>query len=350
MKNKGVITKRSCYASFVLALFLLCAIRSNALNPQFISIADSIVKYQLDNGGWVKNQNWENGADAQYISECNQSGIGACIDNKATWGEMRHLAMAYSMQGKEQYRQSFIKGLKYLLSAQYFNGGWPQYFPARTLGHYSSHITFNDGAMVNVLRLMRDISCGLRPFDSLIIPDTLIASVKQAYEKGVECILNCQIVVDGMPTVWCQQHDSITLLPAQGRAYELPSFSAHGETPDIINFLMDIDSPSERVVRAVDNAIRWLKEHELKDVALEHFVNNEGKPDIRIVHSEEANGLWARFYDLQNAKPLFCDRDGIPQIHIEDIGYERRMGYSWFGNSPAKVIERYEEWRLRNIF
>ena len=127
----------------------------------------------------------------------------------------------------------------------------------------------------------------------------------------------------------------------QGRAYELPSFSAHGETSDIINLLMNIDKPSERVVHAVDNAIRWLEEHELKGITLEHFVNKDGKPDVRVVKSDGANGLWGRFYDLQNGEPFFCDRDGIPKRNIEDIGYERRIGYSWLGNSPKHIIKRY---------
>lgn len=350
MKNKCAITERRYYASFVMALFLLCAIQVNAQNLQLISIADSIVKYQLDNGGWVKNQNWENGPDALYISGCNQAGIGACIDNKATWGEMLHLATAFSMQGNEKYRQSFIKGLKYLLSAQYANGGWPQYFPARGKGHYSSHITFNDGAMTGVIRLMRDISLLRNPYSSLNLSDTLVASAKQAYEKGIECILNCQIVIDGKTTVWCQQHDSVNLLPVQGRTYELPSFSGHGETADILNLLMDIDNPTKQVIRSVEAGVSWLIDHEMKDVAPEHFINNEGQSDIRLVRSEGAKGLWARYYDLENAEPFFCGRDGILQRHIRDIDYERRMGYSWLGNSPAKVIERYEEWRLRNLF
>lgn len=315
-----------------------------AQNQQFLDTADSIVKYQLDNGGWVKNQNWRVGANAKYIEECRRSGIGATIDNRATWGEMEHLARAYSMTGKEEYRKSFIKGLHYLLSAQYPNGGWPQYFPARGVGHYSSHITFNDGAMINVMRLMRNLSQRRSHYSMLNLSDTIIEKARRSYEKGVECVLSCQIVVDGEHTVWGLQHDSVTLQPTRARAYELPSFCAHGETVEILNFLMEIDAPSERVVKAVTCAIKWLEEHEMEDVVVERYVNSDGNPDVRLVSKERASGLWARFYDLQNAEPLFCGRDGVPHKRIEDIEYERRMGYSWFGNSPKKVIDRFKYW------
>ena len=54
--------------------------------------------------------------------------------------------------------------------------------------------------------------------------------------------------------------------------------------------------------------------------------------------------MWARFYDLINGEPLFCGRDGVPRKHIEDIEYERRNGYSWYGSQPERLIRRYNEW------
>lgn len=350
IKLQYAIVDMRFFVISIMAVFCMCDSVGFAQNVQLNSIADSIVKYQLPCGGWVKNQEWNKRVDIKYIEQCRTTGIGATIDNGATYSEMRLLAEVYAATGCAQYKESFIRGLHYLLSAQYANGGWPQYFPARGKGHYSSHITFNDGAMTGVIRLMRDIFLLRHPYCLLNLSDTLVASAKQAYEKGIECILNCQIVINGKTTVWCQQHDSINLLPAQGRAYELPSFSGHGETADILNLLMDIDNPTKQVIRSVEAGVSWLIDHEMKDVAPEHFINNEGQPDIRLVRSEGARGLWARFYDLENAEPFFCGRDGIPQRYIGDIDYERRMGYSWFGNSPAKVIERYEEWRLRNLF
>nr|MCR5314000.1 pectate lyase [Bacteroidaceae bacterium] len=96
--------------------------------------------------------------------------------------------------------------------------------------------------------------------------------------------------------------------------------------------------PSDRVKAAIEGAIQWMKDHAIVDMVLETYVNDEGKPDKRLVHKVGAPLLWARYYDLENEEPMFCDRDGIPKKHIEDIGYERRNGYSWLGDSPKKII------------
>ena len=90
-----------------------------------------------------------------------------------------------------------------------------------------------------------------------------------AFDKGVECILNTQIIVDGKPTVWCAQHDEQTLQPASARAYELPSFSG-AESVGIVQLLMNIDHPSQRVIDAVKGAVELRGNGELiKREALE---------------------------------------------------------------------------------
>ena len=57
--------------------------------------------------------------------------------------------------------------------------------------------------------------------------------------------------------------------------------------------------------------------------------------------------LWARYYDLTDCQPFFCDRDGIPRRRIEDIGRERRNGYAWYSTRPAQLFPLYEAWRRR---
>ena len=51
-----------------------------------------------------------------------------------------------------------------------------------------------------------------------------------------------------------------------------------------------------------------------------------------------ADRRWARFYDLEEGKPFFCDRDGIPRRNINDIGPERRNGYQWYNTRPKSII------------
>ncbi len=310
------------------------------------SVADSVVKYQLDNGGWIKNQDWHRSADHHYFEQCNTSGSGATIDNGATWQEMKFIARIYSHHADRHYRKAFLRGLDYLFEAQYANGGFPQFYPQRDgRPTYSDHITFNDGAMINVLRMMKDIAGDVQPYAALQLSDNIRKRARESYERGVQCVLDCQIRVGDEPTVWCMQHDSRTLLPAKARAYEHPTYCGHGETVEIINFLMDEPNPSAEVVHAVTCAVEWLEAHKIENMRLETFVNADGKKDRRLVRSEGASPLWARFYDLADAEPLFCGRDGIPRKCLADIDHERRNGYQWVGDSPRRVIERFKVWK-----
>ena len=314
------------------------------ITKQARAVADNIVRYQMPSGGWAKNQDWGLGPDTVALADMMRTGIGSTIDNGATYTEMEFLAKMYYYTNLIDYRVAFIRGLDYLLEMQYDNGGWPQFYPSRGEGSYSDHITFNDYAMVNVMKFLHEVAENEEPYDMLWLTPEKRKECQQAYDRGVECILNCQIQVDGQPTVWCQQHDEVTLLPAQARAYELPSFCGAGETVGIVELLLSLPNPSERVILAIDGAMRWLENHKIEGKALERYVNAEGKPDIHLVDKPGAQPIWARFYDLLNGEPLFCGRDGIPRKNIEDIEYERRNGYSWYGTQPAKLIKQYEEW------
>jgi len=65
----------------------------------------------------------------------------------------------------------------------------------------------------------------------------------QAVLKGIECILKCQIVVDGKKQAWCAQHDEKNFAPADARTYEKASLSG-SESVGIVDFLMQIENPS----------------------------------------------------------------------------------------------------------
>src|SRR5207249_7229018 len=121
----------------------------------------------------------------------------------------------------DAYRAAFERGLGFIFASQYPNGCWPQRFPLED--NYGKCITFNDDVMTNVMRLLRDIADGRPPF-SFISADER-RKCREAFDRGVDCILACQIRIDGKPTAWCQQYDPKTLEPAAGRAYEFPGLS-----------------------------------------------------------------------------------------------------------------------------
>ena len=104
------------------------------------------------------------------------------IDNNATSTEIRYLSRIYLATGIEKYKDAALEGIRYLLKAQYPNGGWPQFWP-RPKGYYT-HITYNDNAMVNVMNLLRDVYSKKAPYT--YVPDTLCQRAHIAFDKGVE--------------------------------------------------------------------------------------------------------------------------------------------------------------------
>ena len=306
-------------------------------------VGDQLLLYQRDTGGWPKNTDMVEpltAAQKDSVARQKTRQDDSTIDNRATSMQMVFLARLYRQTKDVRYRDAFRKAMTFLLNGQYENGGWPQFWPKNK--GYQVHITYNDNAMVNVLKLMRDVMNHHEPYDEGLIDDNMRQLTAKAFERGIDCILATQIVVDGQPTVWCQQHDAVTLKPAKARAYELPSFCS-AESAEIVLLLMQIPQPDERIVRAVNGAMKWFGEHMITGYRLERYTT-DGKPDLRLVSDEKAAPLWARFYDLEEGKPFFCDRDGLPKRSIAEIGYERRNGYSWYNSKPQELFERYKAW------
>ncbi|MBU1822468.1 MAG: pectate lyase, partial [Bacteroidetes bacterium] len=305
-------------------------------------VAENVLLAQKDIGGWEKNkpyhQKMTEGEKADYVER--KSEIGATFDNGATITELEFLARVYSQTKDAQYKEAFEKGLNYIFVAQYENGGWPQFYPVRTGKSvaYSGHITYNDNAMVNTMEFLRDVFSDQQVFASMQLSDGVKSKAQKAFDKGISCILNTQIVVDGKRTVWCAQHDENTLAPAKARAYELESFSG-AESVGITRLLMSLENPSKEVIASVNGAVKWFEEHKVEGIKLERELDQDGKKNVVVVADKNAPALWARFYDLETKKPYFCDRDGIKRNALADIGSERRNGYSWYTSAPAAVIQ-----------
>lgn len=310
-------------------------------------VADNVLFCQQNIGGWQKNKPYH-----KELSEEEKKAIlkmksapGATIDNGATITEMKFLAKVYSKQPEERFWKGFLAGFNFLLKSQYENGGWPQFYPSRTEGSvsYSSHITYNDNAMVNVMRLLSDVAENTPEFQKLPITEDMRRKAQLAFDKGVSCILKTQIVVNGKPTVWCAQHDEVTMKPAKARAYELPSFSG-AESMAVIQLLMSIKNPSKEVVDAVDSAVKWLDSHKITGKKIAWVPDANGQRNATMVEDPEAAPLVARFYDLDTEKPFVCDRDGIKREKLEELGSERRNGYSWFSGGLRPLLEQYRNW------
>ena len=309
------------------------------------SIAENMLLLQRNYGGWSKFFNKQKVDYKQVFSpmevklaEEQKKLEDATIDNNATTTEIRYLVKAYYKTKNERYLQAARLGVRYLLKAQYANGGWPQYFPDQHL--YRSQITFNDRAMINVLLIMQDIKNAKDGFEIL---SSYVDEAKAAIDKGITCILRTQISIDGKKTIWAAQYDKDTLQPAKARAYELPAL-ASSESSDILLFLMDQPSPTPAIKEAVEAGIRWFDIHAIKDqvvVLIDDATQASGKD--RILQAKQGSLIWARFYDLKNQEPIFVGRDGEPHRNLTAIENERRVGYAWYGNWGDKVNKAYKK-------
>ena len=310
-------------------------------------VAATVLFCQQDNGGWMKNKAYHlpvTKEDSGKVQE-GRSGIGATIDNGATTTEMIFLAKMCNAHPDEKYVKAFNKALDYLLDAQYKNGGWPQFYPFRDgkSVSYASHITYNDNAMVNVLRLLRGVAQAEMPFTVVPLTTGIKEKVQKAYDKGIDCVLKTQVKKDNRLTVWCAQHDEFTLAPANARAYELASFSGF-ESVGIVQLLMEIKDPSKEIITAVTSAMQWLDAHKITGIKVENQPGPDGKKNMLVLQDNNGSALLARFYDLESGQPFFCDRDGIKKSALAEIGTERRNGYSWYSDGFDVLQKKYNNW------
>ncbi|RZF60378.1 pectate lyase [Sphingobacterium corticibacterium] len=320
-------------------------------------IAENVLVSQKDIGGWVKNQPYHHvfSDSLRTYYKRTKNDVGGTFDNGSTISELRFLAKVYTHFKDERYKEAFNKGLDYIFLAQYDNGGWPQFYPVRDAGEetrtdrtvpYSMHITYNDNAMVNIMNFLKDIYADVPEFAPLkIAPDTK-DKARKAFDRGIDCILKTQISVNAKPTVWCAQHHYKTLAPVKARSYELASFSG-SESVGIVALLMDIDHPSAAVIAAVDGACTWFEQNKIEGIRVERQRDQQGNRNTVVVTDKKAPPIWARFYDLETAKPYFCDRDGIKKHALDEIGAERRNGYSWYTNAPQHVLDAQSEWHKK---
>lgn len=294
-------------------------------SEQAVRIADNILSWQLPHGGWSKEINfaerpWTPGTP-KSVQVHRGVELGSFDDGK-TIAELRLLALVHNATGEERFREGFMRGLDFVLAAQYPSGGWPQAYPER--GNYSDFVTFNDDAMVNVMSFIKEILDGSALY--AFVDEDCRGRLAEAFDRGIDFILKAQIEANGRLTAWGQQHHPVTYQAVWGRPYEHPSISA-AESAPIVRLLMSLPDPSPEVRSAILHALEWLEAARLPD------------------------GRWARMYEIGTNRPIFSGRDGVVRYNIQEIEAERRDGYAWYGRWPESLLsEVYRTGYIDELF
>jgi PelA/Pel-15E family pectate lyase len=313
--------------------------------------AEKMLAFQRSNGGWPKAVNEVKVDYRHAMSEADlkaarrdASATDATIDNNATTREITALVAAYKTTQNPAYKQAAENGIRYLLKMQQPSGGFPQYFPDTHL--YRAQITYNDNAMVKALTVLKAVAD--KKGDFALVDAALVPPAQKAVDKGVQCILKTQYVQHGKLTVWCAQHDRVTLLPCNARAFEIASLSGD-ESVAIVEFLLTLDQPSPEVHRAVAAAVAWFQTSKIENMAVADITDpQEPKGRDRVMVPSPGSTLWARFYDLDTNQPIYVGRDGVKHARLADIENERRTGYVYAGTWPEKLLNReYPKWQQK---
>jgi PelA/Pel-15E family pectate lyase len=307
-----------------------------------IGIADNLVAYQNEDGGWPKNIDWLAILNADSVKgSLSDRYRESTFDNRNIFPQVEYLSKVYFYSGVEKFRQSALQGFKYILAAQNESGGW--------IGSDVDAITFNDDVMTGTMGILLDIMYNKEWFDW--IEPELRNQLKTSFNEALSVTLKCQIKVNGVKSAWCQQHDHKTLEPVQARSYELPSITAR-ESTDVVLFLMRIKNPGDSIIDAIESAVQWFERSKIQGYTYTRVEIPEVKYhettvdyDQVLIPDSTAKPVWARYYDLVDGKPFLCRRDGTVVYKLEEIGFERRIGYAWYGYWPEAALRQYPEWK-----
>jgi PelA/Pel-15E family pectate lyase len=316
-------------------------------------IADQVILYQKDNGGWEKNIDMAlmlTQKEKEKLAATKDDVRETTIDNRTTYPQVAYLGriITASLFKKSppnnfpKYREAFYKGLDYLLASQYENGGFPQFFPLKK-GYYT-HITFNDDAMIGVLKLLREIA--KKKEDYLFVDEERRQKAGKAVEKGTALTLKLQVEIDGKKMVWAAQYDEFSLKPAKARAFEPASLTA-GESVGIVRYLMLDSKPSPEIVDAVESAIAWYRANKIQGFRWDRKATPDGLK-YSLIKDKTASPIWARFYQIETMRPIFVGRDAVIKYDVTQIEAERQNGYAWYVSDPDELLTKdYPKWKKK---
>ncbi|MFM2081665.1 MAG: hypothetical protein RL380_356 [Verrucomicrobiota bacterium] len=310
-------------------------------------LADAVRSYQTPSGGWSKHTGYSQGPRQPGMQWSSQSAPGgephylATFDNRATTEEMYFLAAVWHATKREDCRVGFLTGLNFILAAQFPNGGWPQVYPLE--GGYHDDITFNDDAMTRILELLQAIT-RREPYYAFV-DDVRRQKCADALARGLQCVLQTQVVQAGRKTVWCAQHDALTLQPASARKLE-PATLSGLESAHLLYFLMSITNPAAEIVASIESGLAWFDQAKITNLT-------KAKLNGKTTYEPATNSTevyWSRFYNLTNSQPVFPGRDGVTYDSYAAMAATNKLGYDFFTTQPGSIVTTAQKkWRKLQV-
>lgn len=291
------------------------------------TLAAAVISYQLPSGGWSKAVGYEAGPrpkGTQWVHQDDPWHYAGTIDNRSTTEQVHFLALVNEAAPSAEVRDAALRGLGYLVEAQFPSGGWPQCYPLE--GGYHDALTLNDEAMTNVLEVLRLASAGESGFGWLDQAQRVKA--KAAFDLGLETLLRLQVRRGGKLTVWAAQYDLFTHEPVSARGFEPAALSGGSESIETVRYLMKIPLPSREVRESIEGALAWFEANKLAP-------GDDGKP------------RWSRFYDLNTGVAFYPGKtDGRCWSDYEQMRKANPGGYDFFTTKPNDLTGKWaERWR-----
>jgi len=278
------------------------ATRDNDYLAAATEVGKALAWAQRTAGGWDHRANMSHfKPDAGKISRR----TGRCtFDDNITQGALSFLIRLDEAADQPWLTESVELALKFVMTAQFKNGAWPQWYPLR--GGYHRYYTFNDNTINDCIRVMVQAHRAYKK------PEYL-----RSARRGGDFIIRSQLPAP--QAGWAQQY-SHDLKPAWARAFEPPGVCS-AVTARNIRTLVDLHlyTRDGRYLKPVPAAVQWLETSKLR------------------------KDRWARLYEVGTNKPIYGDRDRKIHYTLDEISAERRSGYSWQSSYGIPGVIRYHE-------
>lgn len=288
--------------------------------------ADALIRGQHAKGGWnyvidtagpEAEKRWYEtyGANAWRMEEFHHYYGNATFDDAGTSEAAQFLLRLYLEKKDKRYRPALDKALRFILDAQYPNGGWPQRFPHVAGGglhgkpDYTGYITFNDDVAGENLEFLI--------FAYQALGDrTLLDAIR----RGMDIFIATQ---QPQPQPgWGLQHYPDSLKPAGARTYEPEALATHTTASNIKQLIAFYRLTGDRKYLArVGEAIDWLEKVQLPATL------------------RTPKATHPTFIEIGSGKPIYLHRRGSNVVN----------GAYYVDDNPNDVIGHYGSFRRLDV-